>query len=318
MGTPLYMSPEQCRGAGVVDWRSDIYSLGCILFEMLTGQRVFSSEGMGEIIGAHLHSPPPLASRVEPSVPPWLDDVLQRLLAKDVGYRHQSMDDVALALGGKPRRTSLPPTTARVPTGPSTTFSRSAGERSGAVSQISRRPRALVIGLAAVVAVGAAAGLILALRGGDATPVAAPAALAPAPAPPVAVTAPPPPVAPPLPPPPPVAEAPAPAPPVAAAAPVAAVAETAPSKVVLKIRSTPDGATVYLAGGAKLGVTPLDYEVVPTPGKLAFDVRLAGHATQRLSMAGDADGERSVRFATDRADKKKKTKAHDTVDPFEE
>ena len=58
MGTPIYMSPEQCRGTRAVDHRSDIYSLGVIFYEMLVGQPPFVSEGFGELVNMHLNVPP--------------------------------------------------------------------------------------------------------------------------------------------------------------------------------------------------------------------------------------------------------------------
>ncbi|HEY5284271.1 MAG TPA: serine/threonine-protein kinase, partial [Polyangia bacterium] len=58
MGTPVYMSPEQCLGTKEVDHRSDIYSLGIIIYEMLTGRPPFISEGFGELLSMHLHENP--------------------------------------------------------------------------------------------------------------------------------------------------------------------------------------------------------------------------------------------------------------------
>ncbi len=80
-GDPRYMSPEQARGE-TLDRRSDIYSLGAIAFEMLTGTPPYTGSGTFEILQQHLDAPVPRVRDRRPDCPPWLDSVVQRALAK--------------------------------------------------------------------------------------------------------------------------------------------------------------------------------------------------------------------------------------------
>jgi tRNA A-37 threonylcarbamoyl transferase component Bud32 len=98
MGTPYYMSPEQCEGKISIDQRADIYSLGVILFEMLTGKVPFGGEGYGEIIVKHITTPPPSARSIAPELPPAIDLILYRALAKDRAHRFPSMAEFQAAL----------------------------------------------------------------------------------------------------------------------------------------------------------------------------------------------------------------------------
>jgi serine/threonine protein kinase len=99
LGAPLYMSPEVGRGLGNVDHRADIYSLGCILFEMATGRPPFVREGAGQLIIAHATETPPAARTLEPSIPVELDELIGRSLRKDPAQRPQSMGEIAAILG---------------------------------------------------------------------------------------------------------------------------------------------------------------------------------------------------------------------------
>jgi eukaryotic-like serine/threonine-protein kinase len=99
IGTPVYMSPEQCRGAGDVDHRSDIYSIACVMFKLLTGHAPFDGAGSGDVIAAHLREPPPFAAAHVPTLPDMIDLILQRCLQKDPGERFQSMTELGSALG---------------------------------------------------------------------------------------------------------------------------------------------------------------------------------------------------------------------------
>lgn len=98
MGTPVYMSPEQCRGMSNIDARSDIYALGCVLFTMLCGRPPFEAEGSGDLIIAHVRDTPPTPSTVAPGIPPELDAVVLRCLAKDPAQRFQSTAELVHAL----------------------------------------------------------------------------------------------------------------------------------------------------------------------------------------------------------------------------
>jgi len=97
VGTPEYMSPEQCAGAEV-DHRADIYALGCILFEMVTGQPPFVTSTVREMVLAHRFRPAPSAAATCPDLPDWLGDLLARMLAKEPDQRPRSMQEVSKAL----------------------------------------------------------------------------------------------------------------------------------------------------------------------------------------------------------------------------
>ncbi len=102
LGTPAYMSPEQCRGAGHVDHRADLYSQGCILYQMLCGSLPFEGEGAGEILAAHIHVQPRPVSEIEPSVAPELNALVMRLLAKQPDERFASAAELMAALEALP------------------------------------------------------------------------------------------------------------------------------------------------------------------------------------------------------------------------
>jgi len=87
MGTPAYMSPEQCRGAGHVDAKTDCYALGVMMFERLAGRLPFDSPFPGELIGMHLHVEPPSLSSLAPDVDARLAGLVHRMLSKDRALR---------------------------------------------------------------------------------------------------------------------------------------------------------------------------------------------------------------------------------------
>src|SRR3989441_6512219 len=98
IGTPHYMSPEQALGDPNLGPRSDLYSLGCVLFQMVTGIPPFDGESSQQVVGKHIADPPPAASDVNPKVPRELSDVILRCLEKQPSDRFQSAGEVIAAL----------------------------------------------------------------------------------------------------------------------------------------------------------------------------------------------------------------------------
>jgi serine/threonine protein kinase/WD40 repeat protein len=108
VGTPSYMSPEQARGE--VDLRTDLWSLGVVLYEMLTGLLPFQAESDPGIVHAVIHEEPSPLTRWRPEVPPALERIIAGLLKKDPGDRYPTAEHVLAdlrALGGPPTRTRL-------------------------------------------------------------------------------------------------------------------------------------------------------------------------------------------------------------------
>ncbi|HEY2749273.1 MAG TPA: serine/threonine-protein kinase [Polyangia bacterium] len=98
IGTPTYMSPEQCEGKGLIDHRSDVYSLGIMMYELLTGAVPFPGDGFGEVLVAHLTKEPPKPSTVNPNLPPAIESIVLHAIEKDRNRRFQNMDEFLAAV----------------------------------------------------------------------------------------------------------------------------------------------------------------------------------------------------------------------------
>jgi eukaryotic-like serine/threonine-protein kinase len=121
LGTAGYISPEQARG-DPVDHRSDIYSLGCVLYEMLTGSQPFEAQDPLAVAYKHVHEVPVSPTALEPSIPPALEAVTLRAMEKEPAARFQSaaeltsaLDDRTVPMAPIPATTPVPPVAATTP-----------------------------------------------------------------------------------------------------------------------------------------------------------------------------------------------------------
>ena len=98
LGTPAYMSPEQCRDAATVDHRADIYSLGCTLYVLVTGRPPFEGTTAVELMSKHAYEPIVPPEQIVSRVPKEVSAVIQRMMAKDPNDRFQDMSEVVRTL----------------------------------------------------------------------------------------------------------------------------------------------------------------------------------------------------------------------------
>ncbi|WP_437579310.1 serine/threonine-protein kinase [Sorangium sp. So ce887] len=100
LGSPLYMSPEQVRCAKDVDARTDIWALGVIVYEMLTGRTPYNGDSVPQLFASLLHEVPPTMAQLRPDIPRELDTVVMHCLAKELEHRWRNVGDLAYALLG--------------------------------------------------------------------------------------------------------------------------------------------------------------------------------------------------------------------------
>jgi len=277
MGTPVYMSPEQCLGTKEVDHRSDVYSLGIIVYEMLTGQPPFMSEGFGELLSMHLQEKPRSLRQSAPQVSAEVETTVLRMLAKKPDERFQTMAEVRAALSRAAKlpnsvspehklgttdrfgsKATLPAQSdeAKPNTAPPTTLTPGGMERAvlaGTTVKVKKQPWLAIGGGAAAIAV--AVFLALALRGKPAPPAG-----------PLPATHP------------------------AAPAPLAPPPEKAPAMVRVRLASTPAGARVVrVSDGVVLGTTPETIVLRSSKKSLLLRLEKEGYAstTKEVSLASD-------------------------------
>lgn len=260
LGTPLYMSPEQCEGAGRVDAKTDVYALGCMLYEMQAGRPPFVGEGAGQVLGQHLFKEPQPLGTLAPASPAALSTLIARLLIKEKEKR-PSMRETEKALEAlahklpAPRRREPPEpsgaatadTVPGVALGLASTLGQGLGEPASLPP--TKRPVPLRIAGAALVLLLCA--LFVGWRVAVPRPVTQDTG--------------------------------------------AQMAPVSTQPVTTRIDSQPAGAQILdPASGAVLGVTPWQRQATPQAGTQHLTVRLSGHTDQSVTVQLGSDEHASV------------------------
>ena len=287
LGTPLYMSPEQCMSMKDIDARTDIYSLGVILYEMVTGRRPFDSDGVYALISMQINDPPVSPTTYRPDLPLELETIILQALAKAPTSRQESMaillSQLELARGNttgssealaraqqeRPRSSTLlpseQPTLPELKTLGDTAVSK---QVTGQTGHGGVRPQWILAGAGVAVLLGiyllGSSGKKPTAPRPERTPPAAPNAVAPAPSP--AVAAP----------------------------------------VEIGLDSVPAGARVFV-GDVLVGTTPTTYKTARNGEPLEFTFRVQGFEPERIRAMAAPGLTVNAKFATPVAAKRPAT-----------
>lgn len=176
IGTAQYLSPEQARGEGV-DARSDVYSVGCLLYELVTGAPPFTGDSPVAVAYQHVREDPRLPSSINPAVPPELDAILLKAMSKNPANRYQSAaemrNDLLRALAGQ--RVEATPVMGdaektAIIAGASTAYGGADWDDEDDAARSRKRNRTIALVVAALLLVGGVVALALVLGSGDDEP----------------------------------------------------------------------------------------------------------------------------------------------------